>query len=119
MIVGGLLLLVRPQSLTFVWFEVLFGVRYGLLAAVGVTLLISCGFALALQTDTSPRAFGLLTLPIAGFGGLVTVFALVSDSASILPGYFSFLLWVVLQIAHDLTGVIRRWSHSSNPSSRS
>lgn len=114
------LLYARPQSLAFVWWERLYSLRPGLLAAVGVALLLSFGYGLALRTATTARAFGVLTAPIAGYGFLVTIFGLYSNSASVLPGVFAVALWVSLQVAHDYAEAIKRWStNSSSPSSHS
>jgi len=112
---AAMILYARPQSLTFDWFESLFDLRPGLLATVGVLLMLVCGFVLALHVETSPRRYAVLTLPIAGFGFLVTVYALYSDTASILPGLFAFTAWLSLQVAHDYAGVVNSWT-SSKPS---
>lgn len=113
MIGAALLLFARPQALTFDWLETLYGLRPGLLATAGMGLMFVGGFALALTVNSSGRRFALLTLPIAGYGFLTTWFTLDSGTASILPGYFAFALWVVLQVAHDLAEAIRQWTKHS------
>lgn len=119
MILGAALFYFRPQALTFDWIETLLDLPRGVLAVAGVLLLLVCGYGLALHVGIRSRWFGVLTAPIAGYGFLTAWYALSTNSASILPGYFSFALWVVLQVACDQARVISAWTNSSNPSSHS
>lgn len=113
MLGAALLLYLRPQALTFDWLETLYELRPGLLATAGMGLMFGGGFALALTVNSSGRRFALLTLPIAGYGFVTAWFSLDGGTASILPGYFAFALWVVLQVAHDLAEAIRQWTKRS------
>lgn len=116
MIFAAWLLYARPQALTFDWLEALYGMQSGLLAFAGMMLMLVCGYALALSVGVHQRRFAILTLPIAGYGFLTTWYTLDSGTASILPGYFAFALWVVLQVAHDQAEAIRQWMKPSTTS---
>lgn len=119
MIGGAFLLYLRPQSLTFDWIETLYGLRPGLMATIGVVLMLALGYVLALHIKTTALVFAALTSPIGGLGVLFMVFGWVSNEASIMPGYLGTGMWLAFQIAHDNAEAFRRWTNLSAPSSHS
>lgn len=107
LIIGGLIMCFRPQSVSFSLLEGRLSWPSGTLVGLNILGMEACGMILVVARRTSDVLYLILTVPLPAFAVLQIMGASLNPQASLESAYLIMAFHLVLQWAHNRLSLLQ------------